>query len=82
MIAFLRAKSNSNVERAKIALWSMGSSVFVGIGTTKILGISVLSMAPSTIFRLYYFRMYLSLIVLGWFYGLFVLPIILAWKGP
>lgn len=59
----------------------MGSSVLVGIGSTKIIGISVLGFAPSTIFRLYYFRMYLSIIILGLFYGLFVLPNLLAWKG-
>ncbi len=59
----------------------MGSSVLIGIGSTKLIGISVLGFAPSTIFRLYYFRMYISIIILGLFYGLFVLPNILSLIG-
>ena len=81
MIAFLRSVG-SNIGRARSALNSMGSAVLVGIGSTKFIGILVLSFAPSTIFRLYYFRMYLSIIILGLFYGLFILPNILIYIGP
>ena len=81
MIAFLRSQG-SNVERVKAALNYMGSSVLVGIGSTKLIGVIVLSFAPSTIFRLYYFRMYFSIIVLGLFYGLMVLPVCLIYFGP
>jgi Niemann-Pick C1 protein len=42
----------------------------------------VLAFAPSTIFRLYYFRMYLALIVVGLWYGLVALPIALSYFGP
>lgn len=60
----------------------MGSSIVTGITLTKALGVSVLAFAPSTIFRLYYFRMYITLIFLGSFHGLVFLPLVLSWFGP
>lgn len=64
------------------AMNNMGSSVVVGIASTKFLGVMVLAFAPSTLFRLYYFRMYLFIIVLGVFNGLFFLPVLLSLVGP
>jgi len=72
----------SREERAMKAMNNMGSSVVVGIASTKLLGILVLAFAPSTLFRLYYFRMYLLIIVLGVFNGLLFLPVMLSWIGP
>jgi Niemann-Pick C1 protein len=60
----------------------MGSSVLVGIASTKFIGVIVLAFAPSTLFKLYYFRMYLFIILLGLFNGLMFLPLILRWVGP
>jgi len=60
----------------------MGSSVVVGIASTKFLGVMVLAFAPSTLFRLYYFRMYLFIIILGVWNGLFFLPVLLSYVGP
>jgi len=54
----------------------------VGIASTKFIGVIVMAFAPSTIFRLYYFRMYLFIIFLGCFNGLMVLPILLKYLGP
>ena len=68
--------------RAKKALAEMGSSVLVGIASTKFIGVVVLAFAPSTIFKLYYFRMYLFIILLGLFNGLMFLPLVLRWVGP
>jgi hypothetical protein len=48
----------------------MGSSVFIGIFCTKVIGISILAFAPSPIFTLYYFRMYFIMIFVCGFYGL------------
>lgn len=64
------------------ALAEMGSSVLVGIASTKFIGVVVLAFAPSTIFKLYYFRMYLFIILLGLFNGLCFLPLVLRWIGP
>jgi len=65
-----------------VALAEMGSSVLVGIASTKFIGVIVLAFAPSTIFKLYYFRMYLFIILLGLFNGLCFLPLVLRWIGP
>lgn len=59
-----------------------GSSVFIGIGLTKFVGVLVLGLAKSTLFRLYYFRMYLGIVLLGLFNGLVLLPILLYKWGP
>ena len=64
------------------AMNNMGSSVVVGIASTKFLGVLVLAFAPSTLFKLYYFRMYMFIIVLGVFNGLFFLPVLLSLVGP
>ena len=60
----------------------MGASVLVGITFTKFIGIIVLAFAQSTLFKLYYFRMYLFIIILGAFNGLMVLPTLLSLCGP
>lgn len=69
-------------DRAMRAIFHMGSSVLVGIGSTKFIGVMVLAFAPSTLFRLYYFRMYLFIILLGLFNGLMVIPLLLSRIGP
>lgn len=78
---FLRQPGDRE-SRAKAALAEMGSSVLVGIASTKFIGVIVLAFAPSTIFKLYYFRMYLFIIILGLFNGLMFLPLLLRWVGP
>ena len=42
----------------------------------------MLAFAKSTLFRLYYFRMYLGIVLLGLFNGLMVLPIVLSKMTP
>ena len=43
-------------ERAEAAMKSAGASVLTGITLTKLVGVSVLAIAPSLLFRVYYFR--------------------------
>lgn len=78
---FLRQTGTRN-ERAMKAMNAMGSSVVTGITLTKFLGVMILAFAPSTLFKLYYFRMYMFIIVLGVFNGLFFLPVTLSLIGP
>jgi Niemann-Pick C1 protein len=80
-MSFMR-QPGTRQARAMKALAEMGSSVLVGIASTKLLGVIVLAFAPSSIFTLYYFRMYLFIILLGLFNGLCLLPILLRWVGP
>ena len=78
---FMR-QTGTREQRAKKALSEMGASVLVGIATTKFIGVIVLAFAPSTLFQLYYFRMYLFIIVFGVFNGLVFLPTLLSLIGP
>lgn len=68
-------------ERVSKALWEIGSSVFSGITITKFFGVLVLAFSPSKIFEIYYFRMYLTIVLLGSTHGLILLPILLTWIG-
>ena len=69
-------------DRAMKSLGEMGPSVVVGIVSTKFLGVIVLAFAPSTLFSLYYFRMYLFIIFCGAFNGLMLMPVLLTYIGP
>ena len=79
--AFAHA-SGTREQRALAAMQGVGGAVVSGIAVTKLLGVSVLGMAHSRIFVVYYFRMYLCLVAAGCFYGLVVLPVLLSIFGP
>eukprot|EP00961_Rhodomonas_salina_P100370 1349723-Rhodomonas_salina.1 len=75
--AFLRARGTP-ANRAAQAFHGVGMAVFSGIAITKLLGVSVLAVAHSRIFVVYYFRMYFSLVLAGSLFGLLLLPVLLV----
>ncbi|KAL3617746.1 hypothetical protein CASFOL_038067 [Castilleja foliolosa] len=79
--AFLVASGDKN-QRMKEALTTMGASVFSGITLTKLVGVLVLCFSRSEVFVVYYFKMYLALVLLGFLHGLIFLPVILSLFGP
>lgn len=65
-------------ERAKIALRKVLVSVLFGITITKIVGLSALTLADSRIFKKYYFRMYMLVVMCGVLNGMLLLPVLLS----
>ncbi|XP_071923445.1 uncharacterized protein [Coffea arabica] len=79
--AFLVSSGDRN-QRMKDALTTMGASVFSGITLTKLVGVLVLCFSRTEVFVVYYFKMYLALVLLGFLHGLVFLPVLLSLFGP
>lgn len=66
VIAYMNS-AGTRREKAVNSVKQMGPNILVGIASTKFIGVIVLGFASSEMFRIYYFRMYMSIIFLGVF---------------
>uniref|UniRef100_A0A8C5MCV0 NPC1 like intracellular cholesterol transporter 1 n=1 Tax=Leptobrachium leishanense TaxID=445787 RepID=A0A8C5MCV0_9ANUR len=70
------------VARAKEATINMGSAVLAGVAMTNLPGIIVLAFAKAQLIHIFFFRMNLTITLLGMAHGLVFLPVALTYFGP
>ncbi|KAM4749084.1 NPC1-like intracellular cholesterol transporter 1 [Rhinophrynus dorsalis] len=80
--SFAISSKPTKVERAKEATVYMGSAVFAGVAMTNLPGIIVLAFAKAQLIQIFFFRLNLTITLLGLVHGLIFLPVALTYFGP
>ncbi|CAJ0934978.1 unnamed protein product, partial [Mesorhabditis belari] len=80
--AYKQSQQESRHDRISDALVYTGSSIVSGLFLCMFGGTIVLAFAHAQIFKIYFFRMFSTMMVLGFLHGLVLLPVILSYIGP
>ncbi|XP_075063346.1 NPC1-like intracellular cholesterol transporter 1 [Mixophyes fleayi] len=80
--SFAMSNKPTKVARAKDATIYMGSAVFAGVAMTNLPGIIVLAFAKAQLIQIFFFRLNLTITLLGLVHGLIFLPVALSYFGP
>ncbi|XP_063787980.1 NPC1-like intracellular cholesterol transporter 1 [Pseudophryne corroboree] len=80
--SFAMSNKLTKVDRAKDATIYMGSAVFAGVAMTNLPGIIVLAFAKAQLIQIFFFRLNLTITLLGLVHGLVFLPVALSYFGP
>lgn len=80
--SFAMSSKLTKVARARDATIYMGSAVFAGVAMTNLPGIIVLAFAKAQLIHIFFFRLNLTITLLGLVHGLIFLPVALSYFGP
>ncbi|XP_075714775.1 NPC1-like intracellular cholesterol transporter 1 [Rhinoderma darwinii] len=80
--SFAMSNKLTKVARARDATIYMGSAVFAGVAMTNLPGIIVLAFAKAQLIQIFFFRLNLTITLLGLIHGLIFLPVALSYFGP
>ncbi|KAI0983277.1 hypothetical protein GJ496_010416 [Pomphorhynchus laevis] len=78
---FSITKGENSIDRAKSISNHIGVFIFIGVTIPELVSVSTMSTANSELFRVYFFKMYLILILTCTFNGLVFLPVFLSYFG-
>lgn len=79
---YLSDTSNSQSDRIKNTVTTMGSAVLAGVTMTNLPAMIILKFATAKLVEVFFFRMGFTITIMGLIHGLIFLPVLLSYIGP